>query len=147
MLRRATSRVRFARGSILLAALGGCGRGDVPPVVDVYEVKGRVVLRDGRPLTKGRIAFVPTQTPYLLSSAVVERDGTFSLTTGDSGPGAPVGQFKVRVEPDGPPPIVQGGRGQSKTLPFPSKYLDEDSSGLRVTVKPEPNHLAPFVLE
>jgi hypothetical protein len=109
-------------------------------------VKGQVVLRDGRPLGKGRVAFVQTQAPYLVSSGVLERDGSFTLTTGDSGAGAPAGEFKVRVEPDGPPPIVQAGRGDSRTLPFPPKYLDEDSSGLKVTVKPEANKLAPFVL-
>jgi hypothetical protein len=83
----------------------------------------------------------------LLSSATVAPDGSFSLTTGDSGAGAPPGQYKVRVEPEGPPPVVHGDRSSAKTLPFPPKYLDEDSSGLIVIVKAGSNQLTPFVLK
>jgi hypothetical protein len=126
--------------------LGGCGQTDTPPVVRVYEVKGKVLLAGNKPLTRGRVVFVPTQEPLLVSSAEVREDGTFSLATGESGEGAPAGNYKVRVEPVGPVPNEQRPRSGSKSLPFPSKYFDEDSSGLSVTVKPEANVLSPFVL-
>jgi hypothetical protein len=116
-------------------------------VLKVYEVKGTVLLAGSKPLSKGKVSFVRMEPPYLVSSASVATDGRFSLTTGDSGEGAPEGQYKVRVEPDGPPPVLHGGRQDSKVLPFPSKYLDEDSSGLIVTVKAESNQLKPFVLK
>jgi hypothetical protein len=114
--------------------------------VRVFEVKGQVLLPNRKPLRSGRVLFVPTQEPLLLSSAAVSEDGSFSLSTGDSGEGAPPGVYKVRVEPSGPPPVVSGLRGSARGLSFPPKYLDEDSSGLTVTVKPGPNRLDPFVL-
>ena len=142
-------RFRALTGLAVLAALTGpgCGRSGAPPVVKVFEVKGKVLLANQKPLAKGRVSFVPTQEPYLLSSARVAADGSFSLTTGDSGEGAPPGEYKVRVEPEGPPPVVHGNRADARALPFPPKYLDEDSSGLTVIVKAEPNQLRPFVLK
>ena len=47
----------------------------------------------------------------------------------------------VRIEP-----AERKKRG--KTRPnFPVKYVDEDSSGLAVTVRAEPNQLEPFTLK
>jgi hypothetical protein len=137
----------WGAGLLLAAAVAGCGRGDTPPVVTVFEVKGRVLLKDRKPLAGGHVYFVPTSAPWLLASAPVGPDGRFALATGDSGAGAPPGDYKVRVEPDGPPPLVGAGRRPGTRLPFPPRYLDEDSSGLRVTVKAEPNTLESFVLK
>jgi hypothetical protein len=132
----------------LLLGLAGCQRDPgAAPVVKVHEVTGQVLLAGSKPLSKGKVTFVRIDPPYLISTAAVSSDGRFSLTTGDSGEGAPEGQYKVRVEPDGPPPVLRGGRQDSKILPYPAKFLDEDSSGLIVTVKAEPNHLKPFVLK
>lgn len=132
---------------LLLGAVAGCGASDTPPRVTVYEVTGSILLRDGKPLRGGRVAFVPQNGPLLLASATVGPDGAFSLTTGDSGEGAPPGDYKVRVEPEGPPPVVPPGARSVRGLPFPPRYLDEDSSGLRVTVQPGPNRLGPIVLK
>jgi hypothetical protein len=132
----------------LLACLSGCGGGaGAPPVVKVYEVKGSVLLAGSKPLSSGKVSFVRIDPPFLVSSAPIAPDGSFSLTTGDSGEGAPEGQYKVKVEPDGPPPVVRGGRVDPKVLSFPMKYTDEDSSGLIITVKAETNQLKPIVLK
>ena len=132
----------------LLACLSGCGGGaDSPPLVKVYEVKGSVRLKGSKPLTSGKVSFVRVDPPFIVSSAPIASDGTFSLTTGDSGEGAPEGQYKVRIEADGPPPIVRNGRVNPKILPFPMKYTDEDSSGLLISVKAESNRLEPIVLK
>ena len=63
--------------------------------------------------------------------------------TGGSGDGAPIGEYKVRIE------AAAGSisNPKSKKSLFPFKYTDEDSSGLFVTVKAEPNQLEPFVLK
>jgi hypothetical protein len=140
-----------AAAAVFSAGVVGCGTADTPPVVRVHEVKGKVLLRNGKPLPSGHVYFVPTQEPLLLATGTVAPDGSFSLTTGDSGAGAPEGEYKVRVEPDGPPPppasaAVTGSRGK-KGAAVPRKYLDEDSSGLRVTVHPGPNKLDAFVLK
>jgi hypothetical protein len=68
--------------------------------------------------------------------------------TGSSGEGAPAGDFKVRIEPEDKSLIATSRSSASaKKLPFPAKYLDEDSSGLTATIKPEPNQLEPFRLK
>jgi hypothetical protein len=134
--------------SCLLAAIAvtGCGDSDAPPIVKVYDVKGKVVLADGKPLTDARIYFVPTDG-LMTPVGTVGPDGSFSLRTGQSGEGAVPGEYKVRIEPEDAS-LLPGGRGpKGKRLPFPAKYLDEDTSKLTVTVKAEPNQLEPFLLK
>jgi hypothetical protein len=131
------------RASLLLAtcvAVAGCRGGDSLPSLEVYQVKGKVVLADGTPLTSGWIYFVPKAGLPVTPSAQVAPDGTFSLVTGGSGEGAPAGDYKVRIE-------VPGANTKSKKSLFPFKYTDEDSSGLVATVQPQPNQLDPFCLK
>lgn len=134
----------------VLTNLAGCGGGSgAPPVVTVHEVKGQVLLADGKPLGGGRIYFVP-KDGTTTSEGVIGADGTFSLTTGNSGSGAPPGEYKVRIEPDDPSLLaIHKGRpgSQAKKLPFPKKYLDEDSSELTAKVEPKANALEPFRLK
>lgn len=75
---------------LLLAAFGGlsgCGQSDSLPKLQVYEVKGKVLLPDGKPLSSGFISFVPKGDLPLTPSAEIGSDGTFSLITGGSGEG------------------------------------------------------------
>jgi hypothetical protein len=127
----------------VLASTAGCtGQPDSLPVLKVYEVKGKVLLADGKPLDNGSVYFVPTGELTITPNAVVGPDGTFSVVTGGSGDGAPPGEYKVRVEAAG----AQPGQKSRKPL-FPFKYTDEDSSGILVTVRPQPNQLEPFLLK
>ena len=73
----------------LLAGLGGCHNSESLPVLPVYEVKGKVLLADGQPLSGGWIYFVPKGDLPLTPSGVIGSDGTFSVVTGGSGDGAP----------------------------------------------------------
>jgi hypothetical protein len=132
---------------VAVASIAGCAGSDAPQRVTVYEVKGQVLLKDGRPLKGGRVYFVPSDGA-LTSEGAIGPDGTFSMLTGNSGEGAPPGEYKVRVEPaDVSLLAAAAGRAATgKRLPFPRKYLDEDRSGLRVTIKPEANRLEPFRL-
>ncbi len=82
----------------------------------------------------------------MTSEGKIGSDGTFTLETGGSGEGAPPGDYKVRIDPDDPS-YLAGKKPAKKKLPFSSKYLDEDSSGLVATVKAEPNQLEPFKLK
>jgi hypothetical protein len=123
------------------AALFGCGNGDSLPNLRVYEVKGKVLLADGKPLQSGWISFVPKGDLSITPSAKIAADGTFSLVTGGSGEGAPSGEYKVRIEA----PEFRPDPKTRKTI-FPSKYTDEDSSGIVVTVLPKENHLEPIRL-
>jgi hypothetical protein len=135
----------------LLAGVAGCGdNSGAPSKLTVYEVKGKVLLADGKPLESGHVYFVHANGATT-SEGKIGTDGSFSLSTGNSGEGAPVGDYRVRVEPSDPSliaPSSAGRRGaaKGKKLPFDSKYLDEDSSKLKAVVKPEPNVLEPFRL-
>jgi hypothetical protein len=125
-----------------LAALSGCSGSDKLPSLQVYQVTGKVLLADGKPLNAGWVYFVPKSDLSVTPSAKIAEDGTFSLDTGGSGEGAPAGEYKVRIEA----PQAHLDPKSKKSL-FPFKYTDEDSSDLVVTVKAEPNKLEPFVLK
>ncbi len=128
----------------LLASLVGCGHSDSLPAFQVYEVKGTVLLANGKPLGGGWIYFVPKGDLPVTPSAVIGNDGSFSLSTGGSGDGAPAGDYKVRVES---PQLQQAAVTARKKPVFPPKYTDEDSSGVVITVRAESNRLEPILLK
>jgi hypothetical protein len=135
------SRLRVVLVTTALAAQAACSSSDSLPNYQVYEVKGRVLLSDGKPLGSGWISFVSKADLPVTPSGPIAKDGTFSLVTGGSGKGAPAGDYKVRVES----PEFQAG-GKSRKALFPFKYTDEDSSGIIVTVRPQTNDLEPIRL-
>jgi hypothetical protein len=145
-LRKAHHAGRWAGGPMAAAliALAGCGQSDRLPSYQVYEVKGRVLLADGKPLGGGFVTLVPKGDLPISPGAEIRPDGTFSVVTGGSGEGAPSGDYKVRVEAPQLPPASPRSR---KRPAVPVKYTDEDSSGLIITVKAEANQLAPIVLK
>ena len=115
------------------------------------EVKGSVVLEDGKPLTSGTVEFEPVSGSVYQASGEIGPDGSFSLKTADSGDGAAPGEYRVKVVPDethGPFRYERKDRRSRdlSKLPFARKYLDADTSELRATVKAEPNQLEAFKL-
>jgi hypothetical protein len=122
-------------------SLAGCGQVLSP---STYQVDGQVVLANGQPLKGGKITFVPNSSEgtVLPASGSIGADGKFSLTTKKDGDGATAGDYRVRIEP--PADLV----GKNAPKPgFPTKYADVDSSGIEVTIRPEPNRLEPFRLK
>jgi hypothetical protein len=138
-------RRRSAGLSGLVVALGlglsGCGHRDALPVLQVYEVKGKILLADGKPLSGGWVYFVPKGDLTVTPSAEIGPDGTFSVVTGGSGQGAPPGDYKLRIDT----PQFHAAKNQKPLVP--QKYTDEDSSNLVVTVRAEPNQLDPIRLK
>lgn len=130
-----------------LAVAGGCGE-DRPEVgVATYPVQGKVVLADGKPLTSGVVVFVSAgeKTPQV--SGTVGSDGSFAIMTDGVAPGAPAGDYKVRLEIDPDAGTTGASPKRRGAPPFPAKYGKESTSGLTATVKAEPaNELPPFVL-
>ncbi len=125
------------------AAAPGCNFGsDTLPSFPVHEVKGKVLLRDGKPLRSGWVYFVPKGDLPITPSGVIRADGTFSVVTGGSGEGAPAGDYKIRVET-----LDYQAALKTRRPPFPFKYTDEDSSGLLATVHPGANQLDPIRLK
>ncbi|MHC5542067.1 hypothetical protein ACYOEI_27925, partial [Singulisphaera rosea] len=71
-------------------------------------------------------------------------DGTFRLTTEDPGDGVAEGQYRVRIEPFATGP---GAPALIPKLKIPKRFMDEDTSGILVTIKPGVETLEPFRLK
>src|ERR1700751_3754817 len=85
-------RLKWRCGSFVVAALAGltgCSNSQALPVLTVYEVKGKVLLADGKPLADGSIYFVPKGDLTVTPSGRIGADGGFSIVTGGSGEGGP----------------------------------------------------------
>jgi hypothetical protein len=106
----------------LAASVAGCG-GASSNLGPAYPVKGKVTLPDGKTMPGLRVIFSgPTN-----DSATTESDGTFAFTGQKAG--LPAGDYKVSLE------IAHTAKPTTKgTLPFPSRYLDEDFSRLTAKV-------------
>jgi hypothetical protein len=136
-------------GLVALAALAGCGLDENPSIGTLYPVKGKVLLHDGKPLTSGEIEFSAIKGSVAIATGKLGPDGSFSLSTRGK-EGAPADDYQVRIIPD-PAADIYTTIGKTKVrdprkIPFNEKYLDEQTSELLVTVKPEPNELGPIKL-
>jgi hypothetical protein len=126
----------------LVLSLAGCG-GEPSPVLPkqaLFPVKGSVVTADGKPLTEGKVDLIPMKPDSRGATGKVQPDGTFTLTCAGED-GCPEGEFKVAINSD---LTVPGTKPLKTVVPF--EYNDEDSSGLKVTIKPGTNDLPPFKL-
>ncbi len=89
--------VKWVCVSVTVAVLLGCNEAPFP----VAPVSGKVTL-DGRPLTQGKVMFAPVRTASNIevgkpAIGVIQRDGSFVLTTYRNGDGAVVGEHWVTV--------------------------------------------------
>jgi hypothetical protein len=118
--------VRFAKLLLLLLSLavGGCGAGD-------WGTASGTVLLDGKPLTKGRIYFNPTEDGAPALSLVNE--GAYAVQTGNK-PGLRVGKYIITVLDTTIPPS-----GETAKLLTPEKYSDIKTSDLVAEVRPGEN--------
>jgi len=127
---------------LTMLSLGGCGDPSTA-AGPLYPVKGKVLLADGKPLTTGRVEFLPVKGG-MPAAGDIGSDGSFSLKTGDGREGAPAGDYRVRIEPK---TLAAKKQGKPASFPFPAKYVDEDGyTGLTATVLAEPTTLEPFKL-
>ncbi len=117
-------------GAVLLAA--GCG-------TKTYPVRGKVVYRgDGKPVPGGVVIwFESTTPPYDRASGVVEKDGTFYLSTVRDGSGAIQGEHRVRFEPAVPYTDPDAETALARTMP--PRYREFRTSGLREVIQPGDN--------
>jgi hypothetical protein len=77
---------------------------------------------------------------------VADEQGRFTLTTFRQGDGAPAGDYVVTVQWFLATPTPDRS-GEYLTVNYlPARYGQVESSGLRVTVSPGRNDLAPFEL-
>lgn len=132
---------------MVLAALTGCGEGAAPDVgVATYPATGKVLKADGSPLSGGIVTFVPGDEKALKASGPITPDGLFTLNTDGVAPGAPAGEYRVRVELD-PDGVSAAGPGVRRGAPFPAKYARESTSQLTATVKADAPNEFTFTLK
>jgi len=107
-----------AAGLASLAALmfSACGGGPLPVEFKNQVVTGKILLADGKPLTKGRVVLLPKQEPMLPLYGKLKPDGTFTLNAGGLGVGVSHGEFQVSVEPDA---YFPGSKNMPRGLPYP----------------------------
>ena len=136
--------LRIALACAVTMSLAGCG--DPLASMTFYPVSGKVLLADGKPLATGNVVFAATKST-LTSVAKLGSDGSFTFK--GSKDGLPEDTYKVRIEVDdiGTGPIkVKPVSNRRAQVPFPEKYLDEDTSGLTATVKPGDSNDFKFTL-
>ena len=118
----------------------GCGSDNAPPDTGaLYAATGKVVTKEGAPVSGGEIYLIPVGAGHE-SHASIGPDGSFNLSTyGDEG--ASPGEYVARLEP--PAEAMQPASKKKGVMkaPYDRKYLDEGTSDLKVTIKPEPNEL------
>jgi hypothetical protein len=126
----------------------GCGDPTGASRISVYPVKGQVLLPDDKPLSAGSVEFIGTKGAMMSVQGKLNSDGTFTLGSPDTRVGAPAGEYLVRIVAD-PAQYVPSSKGvvlDRRKLPYSSKYLDENTSGLTAVVKAGDNQLEPFRL-
>ena len=137
--RRSTIR-RVVIVTTLALITAGCSSSgsDGPPhvVVPVFPVDGKVVLGD-KPAHKALVTFHASNpvAGVPLPQAVVRDDGTFSLTTYETGDGAPAGNYVVTISLRGKKKKTDGTTGKELIEKMPARVLDPTKSDLRVQVK------------
>ena len=124
--------IAFTLSTAVLVTAVGCGSSES----NIGRVEG-IVRLDGKPLTTGKIRFLPTAGRGAI--AEIQPDGTFTLGTFSKADGALIGMHKVAViavesGPGGrPDPGVP--RPTLRSL-VPDRYLAVGTSGLTYEVKP-----------
>jgi hypothetical protein len=138
---------RFGRFAAVVGlcfwAMGCAGNAERPPL---GRVSGKVT-HNGKPVTSGSVVFSPvggTQSGAArIATGQIESDGSYTLTTYDTGDGAVLGQHTVTVESRGTGEDIKNlnvkpGGAIAYKLPkstVPDKYLKTDRSPLKHTVE------------
>lgn len=128
---------RTACLTLVLFLTAGCSQEELPKT---YVVKGKCVLKNGKPFQGGVITFTSIADPELRGYGEIAKDGSFTLDTialrknasSEMLPGAVEGEFHVNIRPgsdstDGGPP-VGGGKPAftlKKTYQIEAKELNE----------------------
>jgi hypothetical protein len=136
---RRTSRLSLIASFGFVFLLTGCrGNSDRPPL---GRVSGKVTY-NGKPVTAGSVIFTPANggSGGHVATGHIESDGSYTLTTFDTGDGAVLGQHVVTVESreklDGPPMDKQGRITYvPPKMTVPSKYTNPEKTPLRYTVE------------
>ncbi len=157
-----TRLARLGLAPLFALLVCGCG-GDGVPMQKVYKTTGRVLL-DGKPAEGVDVRFIPVdKTNFKMEETPLghtDAEGKFTLTTYNSGDGAPAGEYMVAVAyPDQLPVNAEddetaAAMAASKALKergkagkrFPVFYQVPQKSGLKATVPQSASELPAFEL-
>src|SRR5262249_14412620 len=115
---------RAMTAAAVLLALTGCGN-------RLYPVRGTVTLEDGTPITKGMIICERFEGgPAVSAQGAIQSDGTYRLGTTKPGDGLPPGKYRVLINAMDLSDLPD----DKKDIPFDSKYLNFQTSGLELEV-------------
>ena len=108
-----------------------------------FKVSGKVVQK-GKAVPNATVIFHANRTEegFIKPRAITKPDGTFELTTYESGDGAPAGTYEVSIE--------QWLRAKPEESPenrLPAVLSNPSTSGLKATVADAVNDLSPFELK
>ncbi|SFI96990.1 hypothetical protein SAMN05421753_11422 [Planctomicrobium piriforme] len=118
-------RLLLSACAVLALVASGCGKGTPP----TGKVTGKVLL-DGEPLTTGSVLYIPNPTGQY-ASGKIDKDGSYSLTTFVNGDGAVLGKHRIIVSA-----VKEVKNEGDPVVPLtPSKYSNENTSGLEADVK------------
>lgn len=84
----------FAACLILAGLECGCAQ---PPPMNLVQVTGKVTM-NGKPICPGSIYFQPEQENGLLSSSLLQLDGSFTMRTYPHGDGVRPGTYKAYLQ-------------------------------------------------
>lgn len=134
---------------VTLATLlcSGCNGPEQADRLPTFPVEGQA-LADGQPAEGALIVFHPLDASAPISlrpSGRVGADGTFRLTSYETGDGAPAGKYAVTVLWPEPPthPLAEPDMGRDRLA---GRYLTPERSPLRAEVGEGENRLQPFEL-
>jgi hypothetical protein len=117
---------RLAVLALILAAAVGCGSGKTTPV------RGKVVFKDGTPLSGGLVLFRPVDEKLQVSArGDIQKDGTFILGTYQEGDGAVPGKYQVAITPPPRPTRLEKPIGPPFIHP---RFESYETSGLEFEV-------------
>jgi len=130
---------------VAVLIFAGCGRSG-PPRVATNPTKGSITYQ-GHPIGGAFLALHPKSSSPAdvpTATAVVQSDGTFAVTTYDTGDGVPEGDYVVTVQWR----KAQKSGGEFVPGPnlLPAKYTRPESSDVVVHVASGTNELPPIVL-
>ena len=111
--------------AVLVCGLSGCGS------QGLFPVSGKVVHKDGTPVTAGLLIFEPV-SQKVSARGEIKPDGTFQLGTYGNNDGAMEGEYKVLIAP---PPLPE--EGKRLRSPISPKYQSLEATPLKFTVSRE----------
>lgn len=111
---------------VAMLTISGCGR-------TTHTVNGKVVYGDGTAFSRGGFVVIEgtVNGKPVMARGGIAKDGTFALSSRYQGDGVAAGAYRVRLVP---PPSAAVDEMAKEKLPFDTKFLEFETSGLTCSV-------------